>query len=319
MNTVIVNKSLIISLISLSSCATIFNNKTQKIQIITDPNIIVLSNDSTLKKSNYIDEYLVFRDKKPLRVALKVENRDTTVLLKSKLTPLFFSNLLFNYGIGMALEIDKPNIFNYSPQTYLTFKNGSVKAISGIFKNKGDLDLHIGIPHFNFFNAKTLNKNINTGGFWGIESGFDFYHKNKQFVSINIGNVTNFPIPIIGAIKLTGERNSVSTYYLNLRNNHLINRLALGYGLSASKIFWILRNYSGNIIPEKERYNLAFGFSLNSSFLLRDWIQFGVFYQPYLLSYEKKLSFDYQHQISAEMNLKLPLISKRNKTNKSKP
>lgn len=289
-----------------SSCATVLNSGVQKIGISTDKRIEVVSVDNSLKKIGYNDFFYVERNRNPVKINLKIDGTDTTILLKSHNSVAFWANISM-YGAGMLVDRNNPKRFAYPRGTYLDLKDGKVDESRFAPTLKGTINWNIALPHINTFKIKTTGADTSFGGFFGIESGLDYYYKDNHFLSFNAGAATTFLVPVPAPVDYFGEYQSASGLYLNLRNNYDIGRFTLGYGLSYSKLFWRDTDKSDSTFIPKSKNNSAFGMSFITSYRFGDSFRIGLFYQPYFFSSEKKITMDYQHQISLELIWKIPL------------
>jgi len=291
----------------LSSCASILNNIVQKVAINSDKRIEVVSVDSSLKILDHNEFFYVVRSRNPLRVNLKIDGKDSTILLKSHNSVAFWANIDFNYGVGMLVDLKNPKRFAYPKRTYLNIKDAKVYENRFAPTLKGTINWNIAIPYVNSFNIKTTGMNKNLAGFWGFETGLDYYYKDNRFLSFNAGAATNFLVPVPAPVDIFGENQTSSGLYLNLRNNYDVGRFTLGYGLSYSKLYWQITNNSDSTFIPQSKSNSAFGISLNSSYRFGESFRLGLLYQPYFFSSEKKFTTDYQYQISIELIWKIPL------------
>ena len=289
-----------------SSCATVLNSGVQKIGISTDKKIEVVSVDSSLKTFGYNESFYVERNRNPLKVNLKIDGIDSTILLKSHNSFAFWANIS-TWGAGMLIDRNNPKRFAYPKGTYLGLKDGQVYESRFAPTLKGTINWNIALPHINSFNIKTTGADTSLSGNWGIETGLDYYYKDNHFLSFNAGAATTFPAPVPVPVDYYGEYQSASGLYLNLRNNYDIGRFTLGYGLSYTKLFWRDTDYADSTFIPKSRSNSAFGMSFITSYRFGDSFRLGALYQPYFFSSDKKFTMDYQYQISIELIWKISL------------
>ncbi|MDR1984079.1 MAG: hypothetical protein LBQ28_04580 [Prevotellaceae bacterium] len=126
---------------------------------------------------------------------------------------------------------------------------------------KGTFDLRLSLPYINFFTIKFKGeKTVNTSGFLGALIGFDYYHKDNQYLSLFVGGGMNFIVPMPAPVDyFSGEYDFVYTAYLGLTKNHVIfKKLVCGYGLSLTRNIWLQRHYYDeydditDILPDKD-------------------------------------------------------------------
>lgn len=233
-------------LILLTSCATIINQPYKNLTIYTtEPSVIILKQD-TIKTTNNKANVRVARKKEMLHIVVATDSLTKTVPIEPKNSFLYWGNIFSNFGIGMLVDKNNPKRYAYPQRIYIN----SSDTISRYFKygqsnNKGELYLHLSLPHINSFRLTPEGETpkVNTG-FWGLTVGLDYYHSKNQFVNIGISAVSDFFVPIPAAVDINGEYELMSSRYISLSNNHRYKRFTIGYGLSYSVNTWDFRYYS---------------------------------------------------------------------------
>ncbi len=234
--------------ILISSCATIFNRKTQNVVIQTDTKQTILINDlDTLKNER---EYKV----RFLRGNNLVKISILDSLNKTKdysIQPNFSKTLIFNvwnYGIGYFIDYFSPKRFGYPNYIYLKeSKSNKYYTFQKTYKN--DLFIGFGIPLFNnFTSSNILNQSKSTANALGISLFVDYYYLKNSFLSVKVGqqnvlygiedsyytysNEINkmlyqaYKKQIFSDIIIDASSTSIS-----ITNNHQLRKLQLNYGL----------------------------------------------------------------------------------------
>lgn len=303
------NRIISILLIGLlfSSCATILNNGAQKITITSDKKIKVVSVDSSLKVFGDRNSVYLERSMNPIKINLQVDTANKTILIKPHSSVAYWANIYFNYGIGMLVDKDNPKRYAYPKRFYLQQNDNDVIVRRFAPTLKRSIYWHIALPHANFFYLTTLDGYRSSGGFWGIESGLDYFYKDNRFISIYAGSATDFFVPVPAAVDIRGEYQSSSGIFVNARNNYRIGSFDLGYGASYSTLYWRKTNNTDSTFTPQTKSNSAIGLSFNSSFRFGELFQLGLLYQPYFIRIDNKVQADYQHQISIELIWKIPI------------
>lgn len=303
------DKNIFIILLGLlfSSCATLLNNGVQKISITTDKRIKVVSVDSSMKKFGDVNSFYVERRENPVAVNLLVDTVKQKLLVKPHSSVAYWANITFNYGIGMLVDKDNPKRYAFSKRMDLQVKDNKVVVSRFAPTLKGTINWHIALPYANFFYLATLDSYRSSGGFWGIESGLDYFYKDNRFVSVYGGAATDFFVPVPAAVDIRGEYQSSSGVFGNARNNYRVGSFDLGYGISYSTLHWYRTNNMDSTFISQTKNNCALGLSFNSSFRVGQFFQLGLLYQPYFIYLDNKINTDYQHQISIELIWKIPL------------
>src|ERR1700761_6344879 len=111
--------------LGLGSCATLLNNETQEIHVTTSKNITGLSIDHSMKVDSFSTGggevtriFDVRRSWEPLRVRLQLDSIGKTFLLSHRRSVAYWSNINFNYGIGMLLDRHNPKRFAHPVRNY---------------------------------------------------------------------------------------------------------------------------------------------------------------------------------------------------------
>ena len=61
---------------------------------------------------------------------------------------------------------------------------------SEIIYKKGELHLHLSLPHINSFCIKPPSESYKSSfGFWGVSAGLDYYHSQSQFINVSASGV----------------------------------------------------------------------------------------------------------------------------------
>src|SRR6185312_10574353 len=289
------------------SCATVLNKGVQKISITSSEEIDVVSIDSSLKSFNQHSTFYLERSKKPVTIELQLNTVRKKLFLKSHNSIAYWANIFFNYGIGMLVDKDNPKRFDYPRRIYIQKLDSNIVASRFSLTTKGAINWHIALPHVNFFYVATQKEHRSSEGFWGLESGLDYFYMDGRFISVYGGVATDFFVPVPAAVDIRGEYQSSTGIFVNVRNNHRTGSFDFGYGLAYSRLSRRkTNNIDSTFIPEIKR-NSTVGLSLNSSYRFGELFQLGLLYQPYFIRFDNKVAADYQHQISIELIWKIPL------------
>jgi hypothetical protein len=292
-------------LVFLSSCATILNSPTEVISI--DKNKFIKIDSLSKGISLGDNKYLVNRDSAPLKVYLKVDTLQKTIILKSRNSIAYWANIYFNAGICMPFEKSNPKRYGYTRKTYIDNKDSNLVITKYKPKSKGDIDFNLAIPYVNTFtnnNPFGLDKN---GGFIGLEVGVDYYYKKNQNFSIVVGSALNFPAPIPVPVTYDSIHSHTTNMYFSLRNNYLFRFWGIGYGVHLSRNLWKKHKESDTFYFEQKFNNTSLGISINPFIKTSDNFQLGLLYQPSLFQTSENFNFNYQHLISFVMAWKLKI------------
>jgi hypothetical protein len=289
------------------SCASIFNPTRDKITFHTQNKGIIVFKNDTLKTDNNTVELILNRGKENLELKSICDDREFNFIVKPKNSIWNYLNIL-NYGIGLAVDYKSPRRYNYPNDVYIDTLNSKVKLnYFGDPYKKNDLYFHFGLPHINSYLIRPENEEKKKfTRFFGISLGLDYFIENKQFLNFTGWSTAGVPVPIPAAITLEYPFQYVSSTFLSISNNHVINRLSFGYGLSFSKNNWEFRD---KFIQEnnKNKTSKAIGFVFPSYLRLSKHTQLGLVYRPSFYSQSQSNSFKYEHLISYELAYKFNL------------
>lgn len=303
--------AILISILLLSSCATILNNKIQRIQITADKKINNIRLDSSLKHITENEAFYVLRNKKPLTVYFKADSTEQTLKIKSKNSFAFWINLYFNYGIGMIIDKNKPERYAYPKHIYLDYKNGIIKPTRFAPVEKGTISINFSMPYVNGFYVRSIDSYYANAGFMGIAGGVDYYFKKNRYICANFGGAINSIVPVPAAVDYRGERQTAGVTFFNLRDNYCIGRFDLSYGINLSKSNWSKSNNSDSLFHRQRFSSTGLGLSLSTQFKVGQHFRLGAFYQPNFIQFTHGPILEYQHHMSIELVWKFNLLINR--------
>ncbi len=308
----------------LTSCATVITRKSYKMNISTNAkNSTVEILDSIYKLPTTVK---VKRSKNNLDIKLITDTTTFSYTIKSSINPAFlYGNLLWMQVSPAAYLIDFTNQkrFYYGKSVFLDVSDTVriirppiSKSFHNFFSktyptNKGELYLHVSLPHINSFNLKPENEGskINTG-FWGISLGLDYCYTKNRFFNLSVSGVSDFFVPVPAAVDISGEYELMSSRYISFSNNHRINRFTVGYGLSYARNTWDFRYYDRFDPPPPTRESIkrshnSFGLVFPTYFQISKNFHLGVIYRPTFFAPELTDKFKYEHLISIDFTWKI--------------
>jgi hypothetical protein len=300
----------------LTSCATLTNQAwTVSTIYTTEPTKIVFQNDTIKTKRNKV-KLILERQNAPIEIIAITDSLKKKVTIKAINSIEYWANIAYFYGIGMLIDNRNPKRYTYPPKIYLNSTDTINKYYNYYerWNNKGQLLLHLSLPHINSFLLTPENEGTKSNtGFWGISLGLDYFHSKNQYVNLSLSGVSDFFAPVPAAVDIWGEYELMSSAYLSLSNNHKIKRFSLGYGLSYVENTWDLRDYGGDeTVPTREpvkKTNYALGLIFSSYFQATPNFYLGVIYRPTLLRPDIKPTFKYEHLISIDFAWKIRLFN----------
>ena len=299
-----------VSSMLFTSCATTLNQPLQRIFIATDNNIkSVTVNRSTLTDSTLIridapKIYYVPRSPNPLIVELQLDSTKKIIVLKARNSFAYWANIYFNYGLGMLVDRDNTKRYSYPQKNYFTVEDTTIKRHRFPPIRKGTINLSLSLPFLGIFDLQSGNGKYTSAGIFGLETGVDFFYKNNQYVSVNIGVGTDATIvEHLGP----GYFETGSSVFASVRNNHVLGSFDIGYGINVSQLQWRKMSIGDTINLDQSVKNNALGFSLSAQYRMGNYFRFGLLYQPDLFTTNRSPAFNYQHYISLDLTWKLPV------------
>jgi len=171
---------------------------------------------------------------------------------------------------------------------------------------KEKLYLHLSLPFINSFCMKVENKDTNVKtGIFGVSAGLDYHHSKNQFVNLRATSVTNlFPIPKSNGELMTSE-------YISLSNNHIINRFTIGYGFSYGKNQWEKWEKGWgwlSLFPTESEKHHVFGLTFPTYYQITKLLKVGIVYSPTFYRPTSEEKFLYEHVISVDFAFKIRII-----------
>ena len=313
-------RSIILLFLSLicSSCATVINSRTKRLDIITNTPAQVQINNDILTNVKNRTKIQTLRDIRPLSFSVFTDSISKELVIDSRSSFAYWLNIYANCGLGMLIDNNTAKRYTYPRRIYVDMTNDkSTYTLYNPVIKKGELKLHLSLPWINNFLLKPVNENSSKSntGFWGIKTGLDYYYRTNQFLNLSISGVTDLFIPVPAAVDFSGEYDVMSSLYLCFSNNYKIKRFSAGYGFSFSKNTWDHR-YSGWLDPPpplrepvtKTDYSIGLIFPLYIQ--AGEYFNLGLLYRPSFLKISPTTEFKYEHLISIDFAWKIPLIKK---------
>ena len=308
-----------------TSCATVLSKKSYALTATTNINNAKIKVYDSIY--NLPNEIKVTRSKKDLDLVLITDTLKLDFKVKSSPSPTFlYWNLIGMQAspLNYAIDFTNQKRFYYGKSVHLN-ANDTIRIIEppvrkkwlSYFsekhpKKKSDINLSFSVPYVNGFNSEPdgYGTIVNTG-FWGISTGLEYFYKDNKYLGLKFAGATDFFVPIPAAVTLSEERENLRTAYVELTDNFKIGRLNIGYGLNYAINEWqFIDETDLNNTIEFEKRNLSFGITTNTYFQFSKLFFVGVIYRPTFYRIEPKTDFKYEHLISLDFAVKIPLKKK---------
>jgi hypothetical protein len=312
-----IHLTLVTFVLTISSCATIFNAPTKQIAINTSSPAQVIYNNDTLYTIDNQALILVPRQKEPLNIKVIGDSIVKTITLNSKNSFAYWLNAYPTPMLWTGFKIDRknPKRYTFPGRVYVNTSDSSGKYVRYDARDrKGQIFLNVSLPWVNSFCLKPDNETYKSNtGFWGIAFGLDYYHSKHQFLTLTASAVTDLFVPVPAAVDYRGSYEIMSSTYIGVSNNHKIRNFSLGYGLSFAKNTWNL-HYSGSqrdTLPidkqPRKRSGSAIGFIFPIYYQFGQHFYAGVIYRPTFYRFSTSNQFSYEHLISIDVGWKIRL------------
>lgn len=300
----------VICSVLLSSCATLFNGPFQKINLITDAKVKVISvekavlSDSSASGPQAPISWYVPRSDSPLIIHLEVDSQQTQIQLKPVHSFAYWSNVYFNYGIGMLIDRDTKKRFAYPTNNYLFLQKSSVRRESYIPGVRQTCNLSVILPVFNVFDLKSPSGRYRNAGIFGLQTGLDYFYRENRYLSIEIGVATDRgPVEYFGK----GYVETGSVMFAGLKNSLVTGRFDFGYGISFLQLKWRQTTIGDTTDRDQTYRNTGPGILLSAEYRLGRHFHLGIQYLPGYLKSDFTHIYSYQHFFSLNLVWKLSL------------
>lgn len=297
--------------LTLGSCATIFNESTTKVKLYTDKptKLIVGENTYQIIEKKKIK---VKRQNTVLTIVATSDSLTKKILLEPKNSLNYYANVL-TYGLGFIWDKgDKRYTYQKNVYVDLSSKNKHPDRFLPKYKNQSNLVLSL--PWVNNFHLQPQGEPSKTNtGFWGFSIGLDKYYQPKKFMNISVSAVMDLFVPVPAAIDIIGEYELMSSIYLGLTDNFQFKYTSIGYGINYSKNTWDFQYHDqfDPAPPTREpvkKSSQTVGLILNGYYRLTEHLHIGLIYRPNFLTVYPTKEFKYEHLISLDLAWKLRLI-----------
>lgn len=301
----------------MTSCATVMNDSYVNIKLHTTEASTITYKQDTITTVNNKAQWRVERKNTSLKVIASTDSLTKAIEVKPKNSFMYWANIFCNYGIGMFADRNNPKRYTYPLDIYINSTDtASTYDSYGEVDNKGEIHLHLSLPHINSFHLRPEGEGpkVNTG-FWGLSVAVDYYHSSKAYISLGASSASDFFVPVPAAVDISGEYELMSSRHVSLSNNHRVRRFTFGYGLCYARNTWDFKYYDRfeppppTRDPVKKSHN-AMGLILSSYFQTGEHFHIGVVYRPTFYRSSVRRDICYEHLVSVDFAWKIRLTNK---------
>ena len=318
----------IIIVLLFSSCATIINSPTVRINIYSDRDSVkVYVNNDSLNWHTLPARIDVLRSKNNLMITAKKDTIQKQIAVKRKLSTAFWlGNLGFGPVdvVGYAIDLTNYKKFTYPTPILINLDNNDKsykklpKSNTWLPSQKNLLNIKISIPEGNHL---YLNKGYGYGnafGFLGISAGFEYYFSDKYCLNMDFGGLTDFIIPFPAPYDVEGEYSRSFSSYGDIQIGSDYKRLHYDAGIQFTKTLYVEREtlqlfpeYIDILKSRKTQNNLGFAFS--TYYRAAKYFNLGINYYPSFLVLEKNPKIHYSHLLFFELSFRIEAYRPKNR------
>lgn len=310
---------ILISSLCITSCSTLFDDTRTNVLVYSKDKAKVVYKKDTLYTQSF-ENYHALGFEVPLGsgdLNLKVFTDSVPhgklITIPSKLSFSYFGYYGATSLDGNLRVVDK--ITNKQKNNIVPVQKirdrESVKNDPYVRK-KGDIYANLFFPHVNYFKlSPDYEDDKDYFGFMGIGLGVDYYYHKNRFLNISVSGTTEFMVPFPAPVCMEGEYTRAFSLDAILTNNHRINRISLGYGLSYARNIWRYNN--DDIEVAYSRYNSALGLAFKGQFYFSEKFTVGLIYRPTFvrLNSLSNKTMKYEHLLSLDFGFKFRLNKRK--------
>jgi hypothetical protein len=311
------NSGVLLIALLLSSCATIVNSPTTRINIHSNTDDVEVSiNNDTFVWHTLPASVEVLRSRDNLFITARTDTAEKQIEVRRGISTAFWLGNMFSGAgiIGYGIDLTNSKRFTY-PQTIFIDFNDEQKFYSKRSLNtwlqpeKNLFNIKISIPYGNHF---YLNRGSGFGGSFGfflISGGFEYYFSDRYNLSMNFGALTDFPIPVPVSFHPENYSRSFANYMSaqigsDFRRFHYdlglqFNRTSY-YEIETLEVFPVFR--------DTVKYDLKqtnFGFALSTYYRVSRNFNLGLNYYPSFLVLGSNPKFEYSHLLFFELSFRI--------------
>jgi len=200
--------------VGCTSCASILNPRYKSMSVFTQqPSKVIIRSDTLHTEANQVN-FLIPRSKDSLKLVIVTDTSRQTFQIASRSSFAYYLNIVYNYGLGMLIDHGSPKRYTYPRRIYLDSNwSRGLKTLPAT--HQGEVNFQVSFPYINSFITQPVgeNRKANTG-FWGLGVGVDYYHQDRQYLSLNLHTVSDFFFPVPAPVTYEGGQEFMSSNYL---------------------------------------------------------------------------------------------------------
>ena len=310
----------------ISSCATLSNSPTVKVNIYSDTDSVkVYVNNDSLNWQALPTSIDVMRSKNNLMVTAQKDTIQKQIEVKRETSTAFwlgnaFPSFFYSSAgiVGYVIDLTSPKRFTYPKTVLLNFNDNGEFS----FEQKRDLipfeknDIRLNLKS-SLFNHLSLNPNSefreDKFGFVGYGIGLEYGYSKNRFLETSFSFAMTYEWPFPVHIDKVYNK-SLFSYYLSTTDNFVCNRFSFGYGINYSVNYWKewYRDFKTEGLPtidETSYTNKNLGITVNTYYRIGKALNIGIIYRPSFININNGFEPIYEHLISLEANWRIKLFN----------
>ncbi len=288
------NKLLYLILLALcvSSCARILNSEDKYISIHTPESSQIIYGLDTVSTVDNRVIIKVPRQEAPVKIQVETDSLSKEVDIYSSDSFLYWSNLYFNYGIGILFDLNQPKRYKYPEDVYLETSNLlNDYSIFGDPKSKSRLYFTGSISVMNHLLLKPdYSSSATDVSSLGLGLGGDYFYSDNKFIHLSINVLSESDI---WTSTLFDDSETLSA--ITFRLSHQVQKKRYSYGLGFS--------YRNNYDMTRQ-YN-SLGLTVPFHFQLSNYWHIGLVYDPTFYRPQLENQWAYDHTINIQFVCKV--------------
>jgi len=285
-------------------CATqrIYVRGSEKIKILSVSGASLFNISHKKKKKLHKPLYEVSRTNNPITVAVQVDSTEKTILLKPRRVYGWMFNWNCLCGISKPLTPYTSKCYRFNKLNYVVSDDTAIRIYTYVPEKKG-LAYPTLSTSFPIFNLKTDKGRYFSGGVFGAEFGADYFYQKNKFLSMTFGAATDvLPVEYLGI----GYREIGSILYTGVRDNFVLGKFDVGYGISFSRLFYTKQYYGDTTRADTSIRTTGLGLSFSAYYRLTSNLRIGILYQPNFFNLNHSPGLSYQHYIGIQCVWRMP-------------
>jgi len=302
-----------------NSCATLIHQRTVDVNVHSDTDSVKIAvNKDTTRWYNTPTWINVERSRNDLLITAKKDSLQKLIQVNHKLSTAFWLGNMFSGAgiIGYAIDLTNPKRFTYP--TYITinfnsngqYSTSTKKYWTWLIPEKQLLSFKISFPEGNYLYLNKGKEYGSTFGFLGISGGLEYYFSNKYCINMDIGALTDFPLPVPAPIDYLCTYHRSFATYGDIQLGSDFKRLHYDSGFQYNKTSYYEREtvelfpeYIDTLKYSKKQNNI--GLALSTYYRISNGFNLGINYYPSFIAWDNnRIQPHYSHLIFFELVLR---------------